>query len=79
MPKEITITPHRLEALFPRVIYIADNVCLDILPELEKTAKEISDKCDTFRCGELNVDSTYETNKTIFTTHPFDVLKDTID
>ena len=49
--------PPRIETWFPKTVYIRDEVCLDLLPELEKKCKEL----ETERTKAFQVNSSHLT------------------
>ena len=56
-------TNPKIETWFPKLIYIADNVCIDIVDKLESKIKQSDHK--KVRTKNFNVDSTHLTSRSI--------------
>lgn len=62
--------------LFPQSIYIEDNVCMNLIPEFEKSVKQMADQ--TKRSPVLNTDSSHLVNRKLHTETPFKYLAEEI-
>ena len=70
---------NRIEVFFPQSVYISENVCSDILPELEDACKKIQEEYGTFRNGCLYVDSCHKTASSILKyQYPFTTIAENI-
>ena len=69
----------RIEYFFPQSIYVTENVCTDILPELEDACKKVQIEYGTNRNGCLYVDSCHITASTILKhQYPFTIVAENI-
>jgi len=66
--------PPRIETWFPKTVYIRDEVCLDLLPELEKKCKEL----ETERTKAFQVNSSHLTNRLLQKEEVFSELSSVI-
>lgn len=66
--------PPRIETWFPKTVYIRDDVCSDLLPELEKKCKEI----ETVKTESFQVESTHLTNRYLHKEECFSELSSVI-
>jgi uncharacterized protein (TIGR02466 family) len=66
--------PPRIETWFPKTVYIRDDVCSDLLPELEKKCKEIK----TVKTESFQVESTHLTNRYLHKEEYFSELSSAI-
>lgn len=62
--------------LFPKSIYVEDNVCMKMLSDFEKNIKLL--KNETKRISVLNVDSSHQVNRKIHENAPFCFLAEEI-
>ena len=58
--------------LFPKSVYVQDNVCVDYLEDLESAVYDLKNK--TIRSPLLNVDTSHSRIKDLQTKKPFDIL-----
>lgn len=65
----------RIETWFPKTIFVRDNVCPEILNNLEESVKSLS---ETKRTGSFNVDSSHLTNRMMQKEKYFDELSESI-
>lgn len=66
----------KIYKIFPKVVYQADNVCLDYLDNFKEEILKL--QTNTERSSTLNVDSCHKTIATIHRIKPFNILTETI-
>lgn len=73
----MTQSSPRIETWFPKLIYLVDGVCLNVLSSIEANIKKDSTK--TKRTQTLNVDSTHLINRSLHTNKQYKLLVNEIE
>lgn len=63
---------------FPKSVYVADNLLLDDLLNLENSCKDIIENSGTIKNNMLSVNSTHKTNSDLYNRNEFKILKEEI-